>query len=59
MEFQRQEENMKEDSWKEGKNSGEPRAKKSRGSSYHTDPDLLLMDTLQVFCLFSVLPTLD
>lgn len=49
MELQIQEEKMEEDNWKEGQNSGEQRAERSRESTYHTDPDLLLTDTVQVF----------
>lgn len=49
MELQSQEEKMEEDNWKEGQNSGEQQAERSRESTYHTDPDLLLTDTVQVF----------
>lgn len=48
MEFQSQEENMEENNL-EGQNSGEQQAERNRESTYHTDPDLLLMDTVQVF----------
>lgn len=48
VEFQSQEENMEENNL-EGQNSGEQQAERNRESTYHTDPDLLLMDTVQVF----------
>lgn len=59
MEFLHQEENREEDDWKEGQNSGEPQAERSRESTYHTDPDLLLMDTMQVLVFSQFGPLLN
>lgn len=46
---------MDADNCKEGQISGEQQAERSRESTYHTDPDLLLPDNLQVFVFSLVL----
>lgn len=48
LELQSQEEKMEEDKWKERQDSREEHIERSRESTYHTDPELLLMDTMQV-----------
>lgn len=49
MELQTVEETMEEDKWREGQNSREQQTERTRESTYHTDPELLLMDNVQVF----------
>lgn len=49
MELQTLEETMEEDKWREGQNSREQQTERTRESTYHTDPELLLMDNVQVF----------
>lgn len=48
MELQSLEDNMEEDKWREGQNSREQQTERTRESTYHTDPELLLMDNMPV-----------
>lgn len=48
MELQSLEDNVEEDKWREGQNSRERQTERTRESTYHTDPELLLMDNMQV-----------
>ncbi|XP_011610045.2 midasin isoform X2 [Takifugu rubripes] len=47
MELQTLEETMEEDKWREGQNSREQQTERTRESTYHTDPELLLIDNVQ------------